>query len=338
MGLRNHDPYFWNQKIDPVSDIRNMGIITAGDVYWVSSVSDSDHTARIDAYGRKVVKTGYQAAVDASVDDANDYILAIPSDANGTTTIGTALDINKDRVHLLALGNSKAKNSYSVSVIDAFGTLPDTEVVAVTGHGVEVGGMRFVGTLGTNDGGTRTQGVLYLSGHDFYAHDSVFEDSTTLWGTPPVIYGGGTVAHDARFDECDIKVSTSQDEASGAVPVVFGGHGNKRWEFNDCKFRLAAGSTTSTIFTGGTGAKEYTLFNRCFMGLVNGTAFAVASALRGSVTANSPILLNDCTALGFTAFGTDVNVKASPNQAGTNGAGFHNPGIYVVGTGIAVVA
>ena len=23
MGLRNHDPYFWNQKIDPISDIRN---------------------------------------------------------------------------------------------------------------------------------------------------------------------------------------------------------------------------------------------------------------------------------------------------------------------------
>ena len=33
MSLRLYDPYFWHNKIDPLTDIRNMGIITAGDVY-----------------------------------------------------------------------------------------------------------------------------------------------------------------------------------------------------------------------------------------------------------------------------------------------------------------
>lgn len=325
-------------KIDPLTDIRNMGIVTAGDVYWVSSASDSDHRDRTDILGRKVVKTSIQAAVDSTKSDQNDYILVQPSDANAVFGLGTALDINKDRVHLLGLGYTKSKNNYTVTVRDNYGTLPDTEVVNVTGDGVEVAGIKFLGTLGTNDGGTRTQGVAFIAGHDFWMHDGVVEDSTTLWGTPPVVMGGGTAAHNARFDDVHFRVSTSQAEAQGAVPVVDGGNGNKRWEFNDCRFMLAAGSTTSTIFTPGTGAKEYTMFNRCHFGLVNGTAFVVTSAIRGSVSANSPVLVNNCTGLGFTAFGTDVNVKAAPNQAGTAGAGFHNPGIFVVGTGIAVVA
>ena len=44
------DPFrnFVTYKIDPISEVRNAGIVTAGDVYWVSSTSDSDHSARVD--------------------------------------------------------------------------------------------------------------------------------------------------------------------------------------------------------------------------------------------------------------------------------------------------
>ena len=136
MGLRSYEPFLANGgKIDPLTDIRNMGIVTAGDVYWVSSVSDSDHTARTDKMGRQVVKTSIQQAVDATVNDQNDYILVVPSDANAVFGLGTAVDLNKDRVHLLGLGYNKAKNSYSVTVRDNFGTTPDTEVINVTGDG-----------------------------------------------------------------------------------------------------------------------------------------------------------------------------------------------------------
>lgn len=340
MGYRLYEPFLANGgKIDPLTDIRNMGIVTAGDVYWVSSASDSDHTARTDAMGRQVVKTSLQQAIDATVSDQNDYILVVPSDSNAVFSVGTAVDLNKDRVHLLALGYNKAKNSYSVTVRGDYGTLPDSEVLAVTGDGCEVGGLRFLGTLGTNDGGTMTNGVAYIAGHDFWAHDSVFEDSTNIWGTPPVVRGGGTLAHDARFDDCNFRVSgTGNVESAGNAALVFGGAGNKRWIFNDCRFTLPAGSTTETFFTPGTGAKERTEFNRCYFGAVNGTAFAITSAVRGSVTANNPVLMNNCTALSVTAFGTDTSVFASPQQAGTSGAGFHNPGIYAVGTGLTVVA
>lgn len=318
----SNNPYFLGLggKIDPLRDIRNMGIVTAGDVFWVSSASDSDHRDRTDLLGRSVVKTSLQAAVDVTENDQNDYILVQPPDANAVFGLGTALDINKDRVHVLSLGFKKSKGSYSVTVRDNYGTTPDTEVVNVTGDGVEVGGLRFLGTLGTNAGGTRSNGVLRLAGLDFWAHDSVFEDSTASWGTPPVVRGIGTAAHDARFDDCRFVVSSQAVEAAANSAVVIGGDGNKRWEFNDCRLAVNAGSTTETLFTPGTGAKEYTDFNRCVFSLVNGAAFAVTSAIRGSTTANNPVRLFDCKTISFTQAGTDPAVFKAPVASGTSTA------------------
>jgi len=44
------DPFrnFNQYKIDPLSEIRNAGIVTNGSVFWVSSVNDSDHRVRTD--------------------------------------------------------------------------------------------------------------------------------------------------------------------------------------------------------------------------------------------------------------------------------------------------
>jgi len=50
--FRNLNTY----KIDPLTEIRNAGIVTNGQVFWVSSVADSDHRDRTSAMGRKVVK------------------------------------------------------------------------------------------------------------------------------------------------------------------------------------------------------------------------------------------------------------------------------------------
>ena len=319
MSLRLYDPYFWHNKIDPLTDIRNMGIITAGDVYWVSKVTDSDHTARIDALGRKIVKVDVQSAVDATVNDQNDYILTVPGDGGTAISVGTAIDLNKDRVHLLGLGYTKAIRGYTSTIQDSMGTVPDTEVLAVTGDGVEVGGLRFVGTLGTNDGGTMSNGVLFLgtSAHGFWAHDSVFESSMNVWGTPPVVRGQGTAANDVRFDNCAFaQTGTGNVEAAANSGLVLSGAGNKRWTFNDCEFSMSAGSTTETLFTPGINS-ETTRLIRCFFRNVNGTAFAITSAIRGSVTANHPVILKDCWGIGFTQMGTDPNVFKTPTASGT---------------------
>lgn len=339
MSLSNFDPYFaFGGKIDPLSEIRNAGIVTNGSVLWVKAVADTDYTTFQDQVGASVVTNTVQAAIDKCRDDRNDYVMVVPQNANAVFSQGTALDMNKDRVHLIGIGYNKAKSSYSVTLKSSMGTVPDSEVVAVTGDGCEIAGLRILGTLGTNDGGTMTNGDLYVAGHDLWVHDSVIEDSSAAWGTPPLVRGGGTLAHDARFDDCRFFLSGTNVESAGNAPMVLGGAGNKRWQFNDCVFKMTAGSVTETFFTPGTGVKEVTNFNRCHFGMVNGTSYAITSAIRGTTTANNPILLSYCTSLAVTALGTDPNVFSMPNQAGTAGAGIHNLGAYLVGTAAVVAA
>ena len=333
------DPYrnFSTYKIDPLTEIRNLGIVTAGDVFWVSSPSDSDHTDRVDQLGRGVVKVSGQAAVDVCSNDQNDYVLFVPSDANAVFGLGTALDVNKDRVHMFGLGANKAKNSYSVTIRTNMGTTQDTELVNVTGDGVELGGLRFLGTLGTHAGGTMSNGVLFVQGHDLWVHDCVVEDSTNIWGTPPVVRGGGTAAHDARFDDCYFALTgTGNVESAGNSPMVVGGDGNKRWLFNRCYWRMPAGSVTETFFSPGTGAKETTVLRDCHFGLINGTTHAITSAIRGSTTANNPVLCINCTGLSVTQIGTDPNVYKTPVQSGTR-AVTYDQGL-AVGTAMLIAA
>lgn len=332
MAFKNFDPFTsFGGKIDPLSEIRNAGIITNGSVFWVKSASDVDYTTFKDQVGADILRDTPQEAIDKTRNDRNDYVMVVPADSNAVFGLGTALDLNKDRVHMIGVGFNKAKESYSVTLRGTFGTVPDSEVLAVTGDGCELAGVRVLGTLGTNDGGTMTNGVLYLAGADFWAHDCVVEDSTASWGTPPLVRGGGTLAHDARFDDCKItQTGGGNVESAGNAPLVLGGNGNKRWRFNNCESTMTPGSTTETFFTPGTGAKVSTMFTNCYFGC-NGTSYAVTSAVRGSTTANNPVLLRNCTSFSVTVFGTDPNVFASPTLNGTT-AGIHNPGIFGLGT------
>jgi len=333
MAFKDTQPYLMNGgKIDPLSEIRNAGIVTSGSVVWVKVSTDVDYVPVLDQVGRDNMRNDVQSAVDALRSDMNDYIMVCPQNGGTSYGLGTALDIDEDRLHIVGVGHTKSKQTYTTTISGAYGTTPDSEVVYVTGNGVEVSGLRFLGTLGTNGGGTMTNGVAYIAGGDFWAKDCVFEDSTASWGTPPVVTGKGTTAHDARFDNCKFALTGGANvESAGNAPLVLGGNGNKRWEFNSCSLTLTAGSVTETFFTPGTGAKEITTFNNCLFAC-NGTTHSVASAIRGSTTANNPVLLNYCGLFSVAVAGTDPNVFAIPTQSGTNAAGLHNPNKYYLGT------
>lgn len=321
-------------KIDPLTEIRNAGIVTNGTVFWAKSTADTDYKTFVNVIrNRKLISGSVQGAINATRNDRNDIVFVVPQDANAVYGVGTSVDVNKDRVHIYGAGYNRAKRSYSVTLRSSMGTVPDTQVLDVSGDGVEIAGLRVLGTLGTNAGGTMSNGVAFIQGHDFWAHDMVFEDSTDAWGTPPVVRGGGTAAHDAQFDRVDFVISgTGNVESAGNSALVNSGNGNKRWEINYSEFGLPAGSVTETFFSGGTGATVKTTLRYCHFEATNGTAFAITSAVRGSVTANNPILLYYCSGLGVTALGTDPNVRSVPNQAGTAGAGVHNPLLYFIGS------
>src|SRR3990167_9292137 len=136
--FRNFNVY----KIDPLTEIRNAGIVTNGQVYWVSSESDSDHRGRTNDLGNSVVKLDLNAAISAAKTNANDYILVIPTDGGTVRTLGTAVDINKNRLHILGVGAKPIPESGGLTFRGyVAATCVDTELVMVTGAGVELGGM-----------------------------------------------------------------------------------------------------------------------------------------------------------------------------------------------------
>src|SRR3990167_252200 len=326
-----------NLRVDPLSEIRNAGIITNGSVIWTKAVADTDYNTFAEQVGWDVITNTVQAGVDKTRNDRNDYVMVVPQDANAVYSLGTALDLNKDRVHLLGVGYGGAQQSYQTTIRGGYGTVPDTQVLDVTGDGCEIAGLRFLGTLGTNGGGTMSNGVAFIRGLQLWSHDCTFEDSTDIWGTPPVVRGGGTTAHDARFDDClFVQSGTGNIEAAANSALVIGGDGNKRWNFNDCQFSMTAGSTTETMFKMGTGATVRTTLRRCEFRMVNGTAFAQTSAIRGSITANNPVICIDNSAVGFTQQGTDPNVWKIPALSGTR-ALIYDPGL-AIGTAALVAA
>ena len=333
MKYANPDPFrnFNTYKIDPVTEIRNAGIVTAGDVYWVSATGDSNHTTRTLALGKDVVKIGIQEAVNETVSDHNDYVLVIPQDSNGSWGLGTALDIDEDRVHLLSVGYTKTKNGYSNTILGSTGTTPDTEIVAVTGNAVEVGGFHVLGTVGTHAGGTLTNGVAYVNAHEFWAHDSFFELSQNANKEPYVLTFGGT-KHGARFDDCSFAVTGTGDD-EGASGVVSLGAGGKGYEFHNCVISTRAGSTTSKLIVSGTGSKDYVLFKNCDF-INQDVSIAVASAITGSVTVDHPVLCMSCSVVGCAQLGTDPSVYLTPAASGTTAA-VYNPFVAI---GTAAIA
>lgn len=342
------DPFrnFNQYKIDPLTEIRNAGIVTSGDVFWVSSEADDQHTVRTDDLGNTEVKTSLQAAIDVARTDHNDYILVIPTDGGTVRALGTAIDVNEDRLHILGVGYKPVPMAYDGLTFRAYVVADgvDTEMINVTGAGVEIGGLKFVGTSGTHDNGTMTrimQVGTAASGtpHDLWVHDCHFENtqSAAAGGTIPIVNVSGDVAggiSGLRFDRCWLG---DWSWAPSAV-VQFGGTaGPTRFEFHDTTFVIDAQATTDDFVNLGTGQSEYGLFKNCdFINVEAGTA--PASAVTGALLADNPVIMVRCIGVNVTAFGTDTELLIVPNQAGTNGAGVHNPGIAFVGSAPIVVA
>lgn len=64
-----------------------------------------------------------------SRDNNNDYILVIPTDAGTARPLGTAIDVNQDRLHILGIGYKPAPMGYNGLTFDGYvSTAQDTEI------------------------------------------------------------------------------------------------------------------------------------------------------------------------------------------------------------------
>jgi len=334
--MRDSFRNFTTYKIDPLSEIRNAGIVTNGEVFWVSSENDSDHRERTDLLGNSVVKLTLQAATDAAEDNGNDYILVVPTDGGTARRLGTAWDLNKDRVHVLGLGSKPGVLTYNGLTFDGFAsaTVNDTELVLVSGAGCEIGGLKFFGTSGTAATGTIT--ATFRAGtassgtpHDLWLHDVSIENNNAAaaGGTAPIFELAGDVAtgiRGLRLDRCWIG-----NFSWAPTPLVnlAGTAGPSRAEFHDSVFVMDAQATTDAFFTGGTGNIEYMLFKNCsFINVESGTLNA--SVYSGAAGADTPVLFQNCAAVNVTQMGSGASMYKNNVFSGT-AAGVRDIGLSV---------
>ena len=321
---------FNTYKIDPLTEIRNAGLITNGDVYWVSSVSDSLHRKRTDQLGRKVVKVTVQAAVADAKTNNNDYIMVIPTDGGTVVPLGTAIDVNKNRLHILGVGGKPAPMGYNGLTFQGFVSANgiDTELMAVTGAGCEVGGIKLLGTSGTADLGTITAHLLIgtaSSGtpHDLWVHDVHIENTQAAAanGTTDIVSITGNVAGGItgiRFERCWLG---NWNWAPSAIVRMGGTAGPTRAGFYNTKFIMDAQATTDKFTVLGTGQTEYTWFESCdFVNVEAGTL--PASVHTGAILVDNPAILKNCTYVNVTAAGTDTEAYKVPSFSGTQAAMF----------------
>ena len=341
-GLKDHVPFLaYGGKIDPLSEIRNAGIVTNGSVFWVKQVDDPDYTTFQDAVGAANVRNTLQAGIDQVRSDTNDYVLVAPHTGGTILTLGTAVDINEDRVHLLGVGYKPVPQSYNGLAFQGFvvATGNDTELVFVSGAGCEIGGLRFLGTSGTDATGTITANFRVGTAstgtaHDLWLHDLQVENNNAAaaGGTAPILeitgdVGGGIVGF--RADRCWFG-----NWSWAPTPVVnfAGTAGPTRPEFHDCTFVLDAQATTDRFVTVGTGVTEYTIIKNCeFINVEGGTL--PASAVVGAALDDNPVLLRNNSYVEVTQAGTDTEVYKSPASSGTQTAIFD----YGISIGTAAI-
>ena len=140
MSLKTREPFLaFGGKIDPLSEIRNIGIQTTGNVVFVKREADVDYTTVREAVGRQNMFNDIQVAHDSSKVRAglNDYIIVCPRDNNSAYVVtGTpaGVTISKDNVHVLGLGAGRSFGSASVileqpGTAGTIGTLGDRKSV-----------------------------------------------------------------------------------------------------------------------------------------------------------------------------------------------------------------
>ena len=164
----NTQPFLqFGGKIDPLSEIRNVGILTTGNVVWVKHPSDADYLTVKESVGNENLFDTIQTAIDSPQvrNGKNDYVVVCPRDNNSawSESNSTAIvQLNKDNVHLVALGAGQSFGSASaiLELPGTAGTIGTFGAIYVTGDGCEVGGFFVRGTAGTSQGGSLGAGTV----------------------------------------------------------------------------------------------------------------------------------------------------------------------------------
>ena len=319
-------------KIDMISEVRNAGILTTGNVVWVKHPSDADYTTVKQAVGRQFLFDDIQSAIDSPRirGGLNDVIIVCPRDNQSPWVVtGTpaGINLNKDNVHLLGLGAGKSFGSSSVILEQpgTAGTIGTMGVLQVTGDACEVAGFYFLGTAGTSTGGTMGDGgdggvvtvgagVQGLDLHDFKIEKTGVQwdaGTTGITGTPQADLVIGSAARDITVRNGYILSGTGLlASASHGIKLMFN---NTDIRVKDVEFLANKDAAASTFIlqSPGTANNAMSLIvDRCKFYNTSGTA--VASAVGGTMGVGMRALIHESMGVNVTQIGTAGSTFVAP--------------------------
>lgn len=345
------------QKINPLSDIMNLGIQTTGNVVFVKHPSDADYRTVKEALGNENLFDSVQSAIDSPKvrSGKNDYVIVCPRD-NSTAWVpagGTVADIqlNKHNVHLVSLGYGKStEQPVTFQLSGTAGTIGSMGVLYITGSNCEVAGFNFLGTAGTasvgtlgqgNDGGMVTvgAGVTGLDLHDFKIEKQGIQydaGTTGITGTPRGDINIGSAARDITIRNGYIIGTGLKAGASAAVNLQFNNTNIRVQNVEVLSTKDAAASRFIWNSPGTANGALSLIVDRCKFYNVLGTA--CTGAVAGTMGVGMRAIINETSAVGCTNISAVGSTFVTPVfSAGTvSNIGVVNP--YLATLGTAVVA
>ena len=319
-------------KVDPLSEIRNAGILTTGNVVWVKDPSDADYTTVKEAVGNSNLFDTIQAAIDSSKvrSGKNDYVIVCPRD-NNTAFVPTGTPagvvLNKDNVHLIALGAGKSFGSAS-TILEApgtAGTIGTMGILQITGNSCEVAGFHFRGTAGTSAGGTMgdggdggvvtvNAGVKGLDLHDFRVEKTGVQwdaGTTGITGTPQADLMIGSAAKEITVRDGFILSGTGlKASASHGIKLFFN---NTNIRVSNVEFMANHDAAASTFILNSPGTADNALsliVDRSKFYNTGGTA--TASAVGGTMGVGLRAIINESPGVNCTQIGTAGSTFVTP--------------------------
>lgn len=332
MAYRTFEPSITlaGQKINPLSDIANLGIQTTGNVVFVKHPSDADYTTVKEAVGRENLFDTIQRAIDSNKvrSGKNDYVIVCPRDNNSPwVAAGTPAGIvlNKHNVHLLGLGAGQSFGSASVVVEQpgTAGTIGTMGILQITGNSCEVAGFHFLGTAGTSTGGTMGDGGdggvvtvgAAIKGLDF--HDFKIEKQGVQWdagttgvtGTPAGDIVIGSAAKDITIRDGLMIGTGLKAAASHAIDLQFNNE-NIRVRNIEMVYNKDAAAGRFIDAAPGTHSGMQVFVDRCKF--INTSGTLIASAFAGTMGVGNFAVIHESMVVRGTEVGTPGSTFVAP--------------------------
>lgn len=243
-------PYIMRKGVSRASDLQggsNLEVLGAGNVYRVIKSDEAyvdqfmaDHLFE-HTDGSASVHTTIQAALDATVEGRNDYVLVQPSDSDYDITAG--LTLSKKAVHLIGLGSLYGNGAGNSVRLHQTGNFP---IATLTDAAIEISGfyLKNAATYGGIILGANTYGLNIH--HNYFAMSLSGGTNEPMLGQ---LIAAGNVDYGSWSTLSDNFIQ-SQAGANATIAAIVGNFGTTVTGLRIERFQIGIGDTNNTATVG----------------------------------------------------------------------------------------